>query len=229
MIKFNKNLKRINKISQKIGILNARIFGGGFEPLALGAADGDVEFDDIRIFRPSARASVSDRVSVAKPRHHRAAFPRFRRKLRRRRRFCGGFRGGLFRGFCHFSRNVRAHARPWQAKNARPTVYKRARPRPNSSGGVFLYFFSPKSSFFRFCRQNDNRARPRISITRARPAPTRARATARRMGLGGKTRARPFSPAAAFKPRPRRATPTRAGGRNAPKPPQIRPLDTRNA
>lgn len=42
-----------------------------------------------------------------------------------------------------------------------------------------------------------------------------ARATLRRMGLSVETRARPFSPAAAFKPRPRRATPTRAGGRNA--------------
>lgn len=150
-MKIDKNLKRINKISQKIGILNACIFGGVFELRPLRGRNSDIKFDRVRVRRPSARASVSRRVAVAETRHHRAAFARFRRKLRRRRGFCGGFRGGFWGAGCHNVRNVRAQAGEWQAKNARPTVYKRARARPNSSGGVFCIFFRGKLIFLVLC------------------------------------------------------------------------------
>ena len=93
MIKFDKILKRIDKISQKISILNARILSGVFEPLALGAADGDVEFDNIRIFGTSARASVSYAVAVTNL--PAALALGNRHKLRRRRRCCGGFGCGF--------------------------------------------------------------------------------------------------------------------------------------
>ena len=63
-------------------------------------------------------------------------------------------------------------------------------------GAFFVFFFRRKAHFL---------------VSRPEMITAPARATFRRMGLSVETRARPFSHAAAFKPRPRRATPTRAG------------------
>lgn len=164
MIKFNKILKGINKISQKICKFNTRLFGGGVELAALRRRDCQINFDAVRLRARAARAwsasVITKRVfvaptgfclargAVATVANLPAALALSKRhKLRRRRRFCGGFRGGFFCAGCHDARNVRAHARPWQAKNARPSVYKRARARPNSSGGVFCIFFRKKPFF----------------------------------------------------------------------------------
>ena len=111
-----------------------------------------------------------------------------------------------------------APARPYGKQKTRARRYINARGRVLIlRGAFFCIFFRQKALFFSFAPRNDNRARPRNSITRARNAPTRAECV------------RAASILSALFTRPRRATPTRAGGRNAPKPPQIRPLDTRNA
>ena len=147
-MKIDKNLKRINKISQKIGILNACIFGGVFELRPLRGRNSDIKFDRVRVRRPSARASVSRRVAVAETRHHRAAFARFRRKLRARRRLCGGFRGGFFRGAVDHTRAMYAPARADGKQKTRARRYINARGRVLILRGAFFVFFFAESSFF---------------------------------------------------------------------------------